>query len=87
MNAIALQDLNVSKELDQAALAEVLGGGSWHKISSSISTGSWSSYSRRYQTYIGTTFHDGYLARKYREGWKRTRKQTEYSTWYHYVRV
>ena len=46
-----------------------------------------SSYSRRYQSYVGTTFHDGYLSRQYREGWKRTRVQTEYSTWNHFVRV
>jgi hypothetical protein len=40
-----------------------------------------------YKSYVGTTFHDGYLTKQYNEGWKRTRTQTEYSYWDHFVRV
>ena len=87
MNAIALTDLAVSKALDRKALAAVLGGSEWHLISSSISTGAWSGYSRTSQSYRGTTFHDGYLSRQYVEGWRRTRTQVESSYWNHYVKV
>jgi hypothetical protein len=87
MTALAIIDLNLGKDLDNQALASISGKGSWHLLGKSISTSSWSSYSRRYQSYVGTTFHDGYLSRQYREGWKRTRVQTEYSTWNHFVRV
>ena len=87
MNALAIIDLNIDNQLDSQALASITGKGEWHQTSSFISTGSWSSYSRRYANYQGITFHDGYLSRKYKEGWKRTRTQTEYSYWDHYVKV
>jgi hypothetical protein len=87
MTALALIDLNMGKELDSQALASISGQGAWHKTGSSISTGSWSGYSLRYKNYQGILFHDGYLSRKYTEGWKRTRTQTEYSSWNHYVKV
>lgn len=87
MNALAIIDLNVSADLDRQALAGVKGAGEWHLLGSSIVTGSWGSYQNRYKNYVGTTFHDGYLSRQYREGWKRQRTQTEYSTWDHFVRV
>ncbi len=87
MNALALVDLAVSNELDGKALAEVKGSGMWHLRSSYTSTGNWSGYQFRYSSYQGQKFHDGYLQKHYVEGWKRTRTQTEYSTWDKFVRV
>jgi hypothetical protein len=87
MTALAINDLNMGNELDRQALASIAGKGEWHKIGSSVSTGSWSGYKFRYATYKGITFHDGYLSRHTVEGWKRTRTQTEYSTWNHYVKI
>ena len=87
MTALAITDLNLGKDLDSQALASISGKGEWHKISSAIYTGAWSGYSRYSYSYQGITFHDGYLSRKSVEGWKRTRVQTEYSTWNHFVRV
>ena len=88
MNALVISDLAVGNDLDRAAMAELSGRGTiWEKLGSSISTGSWSGYSRRYSSYLGTVVKNGYLHRKYREGFKRTRTQTEYSTWHKYVKV
>jgi hypothetical protein len=87
MTAIALNDIAMSTELDSAAQAEITGRGAWHLTGKSVTTGSWSGYSLRYKNYQGIMFHDGYLSRHYKEGWKRTRVQTEYSNWNHYVRV
>ena len=68
-------------------MAELTGGAEWHLRSSYISTGSWSGYTQMFKTYIGQTYHDGYLSKQTYEGWKRTRTQTEYSYWDHFVRV
>jgi hypothetical protein len=87
MTALAINDLSIGKELDSQALANIFGKGEWHRYSVSIATGSWSNYSNRYKTYQGTVFHDGFLSKWYKEGWKRTRVQTEYSYWDHYVKV
>ncbi|MBL8267716.1 hypothetical protein [Steroidobacter sp.] len=87
MNALNLNDLNVSQALDRKSMAELTGAGDWHLRSSFISTGSWSGYTQMFSQYVGTTFHDGYLSRQTYEGWKRTRTQTEYSYWDHFVRV
>ncbi|HEY5756819.1 MAG TPA: hypothetical protein VIU34_13400, partial [Steroidobacter sp.] len=60
----------------------------WHLRSSFISTGAWSGYQQFYNQYVGLTYaHDGYLSRQTYEGFKRTRTQTEYSYWDHFVRV
>ena len=87
MSTVMINDLPMNKELDREAMAELSGRGKWHLISSSIVTGNWGSYSKRFSQYQGTTFHDGYLQRKYYEGWKRERTQTEYSYWNKYVKV
>jgi hypothetical protein len=87
MNAIALNDLNTSQNLDKAALTAIKGRGDWHQRSVGIATSDWSGYTNMYKSYVGQTFHDGYLSRQYNEGWKRTRTQTEYSYWDHFVRV
>ena len=82
-----LNDLNISQVLDRKSMTELKGGSDWHLQSSFISTGSWSGYTQTFSTYIGQTFHDGYLSRQTYEGWKRSRTQTEYSYWDHFVRV
>jgi hypothetical protein len=89
MNSMTLtiQDLNASQTLDRQARQMIRGRGEWHLLSTSISTGAWSGYVNTYKNYVGTTFHDGYLSKQYSEGWKRTRTQTEYSAWNHFVRV
>ncbi|MEM9624469.1 MAG: hypothetical protein AAF993_22705 [Pseudomonadota bacterium] len=84
---IALTDLAVSQDLDSQAMNAVQGAGAWHKRYSFISTGSWGAYKRTSVNYRGIKFHDGYLHRHYIEGWKRSRTQTEYSSWNHYVKV
>ena len=80
-------DLIVSKDLDRAAMTAIVGRGEWHQRSATVDTGAWSGYVSTFKTYIGQTFHDGYLSKQYNEGWKRTRTQTEYSYWDHFVRV
>ena len=87
MNAIALNDLSISKDLDKAAMTAIKGGSEWNLRSSGIATTDWSGYTNMFKSYVGQTFHDGYLTRQYNEGWKRTRTQTEYSYWDHFVRV
>lgn len=87
MNALAINDLSISSNLDRAAMTAIKGGADWVLKSSYISTGSWSAYSLTSQSYQGQKFNDGYLSKHYVEGWKRTRNQTEYSTWDHFVKV
>ena len=87
MNALNIIDLKSSQALDIQAMNEIQGRGDWHMRSSSVSTGGWSGYSAMYYNYVGTTFHDGYLVRQYDGGYKRTRVQTEYSYWDHFVRI
>ena len=84
---LKLVDLNVSSALDAQALADIRGGSDWHLRSSFISTSGWSGYSAMFYNYVGTTFHDGYLTRQYYGGYTRTRTQTEYSYWDHFVRI
>ena len=87
MNTLNLNDLSLSQALDRKAMTQLTGAGDWHLRSSSIATGSWSGYTQTFSQYVGQTFHDGYLSRQTYEGWKRTRTQTEYSYWDHFVRV
>jgi hypothetical protein len=87
MTILAISDLAASEALDRQAMADIKGGSEWHLSSSWISTGAWSGYSQMFSSYVGITFHDGYLSRQTYEGWKRTRTQTEYSYWDHFVRV
>ena len=87
MTILAITDLNASEALDRQAMTELKGGSEWELSSSWISTGSWSGYSQMFSSYVGITFNDGYLCRQTYEGWKRTRVQTEYSYWNHFVRV
>ena len=89
MTALAIVDLEMGKDLDRVALAEITGRGthSWSLINKSISTGAWGGYKRLSQVYKGVKIHNGYLHRHYVEKWKRERKQYEYTTWNHYVKV
>jgi hypothetical protein len=88
MTTLTLNDLDLSQALDRKSMAELTGGGDWNLRSSFISTGAWSNYSQMFSSYVGLTYaHDGYLSRQTYEGWKRTRTQTEYSYWDHFVRV
>jgi hypothetical protein len=87
MTTLNIADLNTSQALDMKAMNEVTGRGEWHQRSSFVTTGAWSGYSAMYYNYVGTTFHDGYLVRQYDGGYKRTRTQTEYSYWDHFVRI
>ena len=87
MTTLNLNDLTLSQALDRKSMTELTGAGDWHLRSSFISTGSWSGYTQMFSSYVGQTFHDGYLSRQTYEGWKRTRTETEYSYWDHFVRV
>ena len=88
MTTITLNDLDLSQALDRKSMTELTGGAEWHLRSSFISTGAWSNYQQFYNQYVGLTYaHDGYLSRQTYEGFKRTRTQTEYSYWDHFVRV
>ena len=87
MSSLQISDINASQALDLKAMNEITGKGDWHMRSSFVSTGAWSGYSAMYYNYVGTTFHDGYLSRQYDGGYRRTRTQTEYSYWDHFVRV
>ena len=87
MTTLNLNDLKVSEALDRKSMAELTGAGEWHLRSSFVSTGAWSGYSLVSSQYRGILFHDGYLSRHTYETWKRTRTQTEYSYWDHFVKV
>ena len=87
MTTLNFSDLSLSQALDRKALTDIKGGSEWEYISSFVYTGAWSGYSQMFSSYVGITFHDGYLSRQTYEGWKRTRVQTEYSYWNHFVRV
>ena len=88
MTTINLNDLPLSQALDRKSMTELTGGSEWHLRSSFISDGAWSNYQQTFSSYVGLTYaHDGYLSRQTYEGWKRTRTQTEYSYWDHFVRV
>ena len=84
---IALNDLTVSNELDSNAMNAISGAGAWHRRYAFIRTSRWGSFRRTSKRYMGQKFHDGYLQKHYIEGWKRSRTQTEYSSWDHYVKV
>ena len=87
MTTLQLNDLNLSQALDRKAMTELTGGYEWHLRSSYVATGSWSGYTQFSSQYQGITLHDNYWSRHTYEGWKRTRTQTEYSYWDHFVRV
>jgi hypothetical protein len=84
---LTINDLNLSNELDSQALATICGRGEWEFLGAYVATGSWGGYQNRFTSYVGTTFHDGYLSRQYYEGWLRSKTDYEYSYWNQYVRV
>jgi hypothetical protein len=87
MTTLNLVDLPVSLALDHTAMTELKGSGcdDWVLRSLTVVTGPWSAYQQMFSNYVGIKFHDGYLSKHIYEGWKRTRTQTEYSYWDHYV--
>ena len=87
MNTLQLNDLNRSEALDRKSMTELTGAGAWHQRGATYYNGAWSGYSFVNSQYQGLTYHDGYLSRHTYETWKRTRVQTEYSFWDHFVRV
>ena len=87
MNTLALNDLSISKNLDRAALTAVKGGSEFHLRSSSSSLSAWSYDTLLSKDYVGTTWHDGYLSKQYTEGYKRTRTETQYRSYDHFVRI
>ncbi|MDY6949648.1 MAG: hypothetical protein SXG53_28560 [Pseudomonadota bacterium] len=87
MTTLNLGDLSLSQALDRKSMSELRGGGEWHLRSSFVASGAWSGYSYVSGQYQGLTFHDNYLSRHTYETWKRTRTQTEYSYWDHFVKL
>jgi hypothetical protein len=87
MNTIALNDLTISKNLDKTAMTAIKGRGEWHLRSSSSSMSGWSYDTLLSKDYQGQQFHDGYLSKHYIEGYKRTRVETQYRSYDHFVRV
>ena len=85
MTTLAITDLNMDKELDNLALTSITGQGHYHFVSSSIKTGSWSSYRLTASNFKGYVNHYGRKVRLYNESWKRSRRQTEYSKWNYFV--
>ncbi|HEY0683225.1 MAG TPA: hypothetical protein VGD45_12910 [Steroidobacter sp.] len=87
MNTLSLNDLSCSEALDRASMGELAGAGPYHLTGLAYYNGAWSGYTLMSAQYQYTTIHDGYWARKYSETWRRTRVQTEYSYWNHFVRI
>ena len=87
MNAIALNDLSISSNLDRAAMTAIKGGSEWNLRSSASVMSGWSYDTLISNQYVGQTFHDGYLSKQTIEGYKRTRTETQYRTYDHFVRV
>jgi hypothetical protein len=88
MTTLAINDLALGNDLDNAAMAQLTGRGrEWEQRSVNIYTSGWSNYSRLSSSYLGQVMKHGYLHKKYAETFKRTRTQTEISSWYRYEQV
>ncbi|HEY0683217.1 MAG TPA: hypothetical protein VGD45_12870 [Steroidobacter sp.] len=87
MNTLQINDLELSEALDRESMAALAGGNAYHQTGATYYNGAWSGYTLMSAQYQYTTIHDGYWARKYSETWRRTRVQTEYSYWDHFVRI
>ena len=87
MTTLITNDLTASQALDSKAMAELTGGSEWHQLYKYSVLSAWSGYSYVTGSNQGLTFHDGYLSRHSKEWWKRTRVETEYSYWDHFVRI
>ena len=85
MNTLSINDISVSEALDRAAMTELNGGSAWHYKGANVYTGAWSGYTLMSKQYQGYVAHDGGYDHKYAEVWRRTRVQTEYSYWDHFV--
>ena len=87
MNTLQINDLQLSDALDHAAMADLSGGSAYHYKGATVYSGAWSGYTLMSASYQGYAYHDGAWARKYSETWRRTRVQTEYSYWDHFVNI
>jgi hypothetical protein len=87
MNIIATNDLSISSNLDRAAMSAVKGGGEFALRSSYNTLSAWSYDTLLSKEYQGQKFNDGYLSKHYIEGYKRTRTETNYRTFDHFVKV
>ena len=87
MTTLKLVDLDSSAALVRSAMAALLGGNSWVLRTATVVSGAWSAQQRFYYQSMGRTTHDNYPAWWSLEGWKRSRTQTEYSYWDHFVKV
>jgi len=85
MNTLAISDLAISSALDRKALAKVVGGDTW--IRNSVSTGysAWTWQRTSYYKFTDNAQVNGKRHIGSFENWQRTRTETEYSNWTHYV--
>lgn len=87
MNTLQINDLELSDALDRKSMSELSGGSAYHLRGATVYSGAWSGYTLMSAQYQGYAIHDGGWARKYSETWRRTRVQTEYSYWDHFVKI
>lgn len=85
MNTLQINDLQLSEALDRKSMTELSGGSAFHYKGATVYTGAWSGYTLMSAQYQGYVYHDGGYDNKYAEVWRRTRVQTEYSYWDHFV--
>jgi len=83
MNAIALNDLSLSQDLDRQALSTIKGSGSFDSMIGSYSTYSaWGSGTFGGSTLVDNSiFHNGKWTKEVIEQWSRTRVETRHETW------
>ena len=87
MTTLNLGDLSLSQALDRKSMAELRGGAQRQLRSCLVASGARRGYSYVSGQYQGPTVHDNSLSRHTYETWKRTRTQTEYSYWDHFVKL
>lgn len=86
MNAIALNDLSLSQDLDRQALCAIKGSGSFDYLIGSYST--YSAWGNR--IYGGGSivnpkiYHNGKYTEQRIEQWTRSRTETSHETWNRY---
>ncbi len=84
---LAIADLNVSLDLDKAALAAVTGAGTHYQfISRRTSTGRWSGWKRRTNTLVSSNVKiHGVRHNKYYQRFTRSRTQVQTHKQYKFV--
>jgi len=87
MTALAIDDLNISSEMNSAALTEVVGGGN-HFTSfryGAVQTGNWGRWVYRGYQVLGNAWLHGNLHQVRKYNWKRARVQTQSAWRYGYI--